>query len=336
MTDKKFRILLLAALLVVAGCDKLSSLAAGGSKPAFIDNSELMFRNLAYEIGKLKYGKSDFAALDALLGKAQAQAQRTPSGLWRYGLVLNGVQDAIGEVDSPAGFAAAEAKARQWLAARPDSPYAPIVLAYVYQAKACHCAREGDRPLPPAEQKAWNDKALSALSEHPRSLAVGERHALEVQLGTALGDDEATMRAFYQDGVRVQPGYFPLRFAWIDYLAAQPDGARRVEQAARAALSEAPFPDRDGLYARMLWYAAQTQYEDELFEEVPVDWPTFDRSFAALLAAYPDGWNRNNYARFACMAGHPERSAALMADHQPMGEVWDSQEEFDDCTATAQ
>jgi len=337
LTASKLRDLLLASLLLLAGCDALSrglaSLLADARKPVLGDSKEFVFRNLAYEVGKLKYERSDFASLDELLGKAQAESQRTPSGLWRYGVVLSGVKDEIGDVESAADFAAAEAKARLWLASRPASPYAPLALAYVYEAKACNCARRGRTPPPPAERQAWNLKALGVLTGNPQSHAVGEQFNLAVQIADHIGYDEAKVRAYYQAGVRAQPGFFPTRFAWVSYLARQPDGARRVEQAARDALAEPAFPDRDSLYARMLWWAAQAQYGDELFDQVPVDWPTFEKSFDAMLAAYPDGWNRNNYARFACMAGHRDRAAALMQGHEPMSEVWTSQEEFDACTA---
>jgi hypothetical protein len=339
MATDRFKLILLCALLALGGCDALArgmaSLLAGARTSPLGESKEFVFRNLAYEVGKLKYERAEFESLDELLAKAEAEGQRTPSGLWRYGVVLSGVKDAIGDVESAAAFAAAEAKARRWLATRPSSHYAPLVLAYVYEAKACNCARRGRTPPPPAERQAWNLKALGVLAGNPQSNAVGERHSLAVQLADHIGYEEGVVRAHYRNGVRVQPGYFPARFAWVSYLARRPDGARRVEQAARETRAEPPFPDRDSLYARMLWWAAQTEYGDELFEKVPVDWPTFEKSFDAMLAAYPDGWNRNNYARFACLAGHRDRAAALMQDHEPMAEVWQSQEEFDACTTEA-
>jgi hypothetical protein len=105
-----------------------------------------------------------------------------------------------------------------------------------------------------------------------------------------------------------------------------------VEQAARATLSEAPFDDRDALYARMLWWAAEAHYGDRLFALLPVDWPTFARSFDALLEQYPDDWNRNNYARFACLAGHRDRAIELMTGHAPLGSVWHPAQELRSCT----
>jgi len=338
MGTDKTRFLLLSTLLVLAGCDAarqaLSSLASDRAKVRS-ESHEVFVRTLAYDSGVVVYQRGNFEGLDKILGKAQSEGQRTPSGLWRGGLVLSGIQDSIGDVESAADFAAAEAKARQWMASRPTSPYAPIVLAYVYEAKACSCARRGSKPLPPAERRAWNMKALAVLAGNPQARSLGEYHNLAVELADRIGYDEATVRSYYRNGVQAQPGYFPTRFAWISYLARQKDGAKRVEQAAREALAEPPFPDRDALYARMLWWAAQNAYGDELFEQVPVDWPTFEKSFDAMLAQYPDGWNRNNYARFACLAGHRERARALMQGHEPMDGIWDSEEEFEACTAEA-
>jgi len=133
MAASKLRYLLLASLLLVAGCDALSRglapLLADARKPVPGDSKEFVVPNPPYEVGKLKYERSDFASLDELLGKAQTESQRTPSGLWRYGVVLSGVKDEIGDGESAADFPAAEAKARLLLASPPASPYAPPRLA---------------------------------------------------------------------------------------------------------------------------------------------------------------------------------------------------------------
>jgi hypothetical protein len=85
------------------------------------------------------------------------------------------------------------------------------------------------------------------------------------------------------------------------------------------------------MYARIWWYAAQVEYGDRLFTATPVKWEDFDAGIRAVMERYPDEWNRNSFANFACNAGKKSRARELMVGHQPMPEAWDSFEAYLDC-----
>lgn len=325
---------LLVALALCAGDRVLASPAkpiAGAVQPAKGGTSEFDVRARVYSAAADMFARSDFAALDARLAEQYGGKLRTPSGVWQGGVTFAGITDS-----AFADGAAAEAKARAWLVARPASPFAPIALVAILRKTACAgCGLEADEATRSRRAEDY-ELAMQVLEQYEsRSAAIPEWHNQKLLLGTGLRLPEARMREFYEKALRLEPGYFPVRFAWVSYQARQQEAMRRVVAAARATAQEPPYPDRDALNARMLWWAIQSEGWEQLPAWEGVDWPALDHSFTALLASYPDDWNRNNYARIACLAGHPERTIALMKGRSPQSRAWSSDLEFRHCTTVA-
>lgn len=112
--------------------------------------------------------------------------------------------------------------------------------------------------------------------------------------------------------------------------------AQAIEDFARAAVGRTRKTEGEGMYARIYWYAAQSQYHDQLFSQSKVDWPTMKRGIHDVLARYPDAWNLNNFARFACLAGDRAEAQALAArvGDIPDADVWNRDRgEFQACRA---
>ena len=66
-----------------------------------------------------------------------------------------------------------------------------------------------------------------------------------------------------------------------------------------------------GMYARIYWYASQAQFDDDLFGKSMVDWPKMKAGFEDVISRYPDSWNINNYAKFACLAKDKNKTSEL-------------------------
>jgi hypothetical protein len=127
--------------------------------------------------------------------------------------------------------------------------------------------------------------------------------------------------AQYEEAVRKQPDYLPLYFKRAAYYSPQWYGSvedlRRVieEMVARAQ----PLM-REVLYARLHW-AMST---NEMFDSGRTDWTRMKAGFEGLIRDYPDPWNVNNYARFACMAQDwrtLERLSVRIGD-KPIAMAW--------------
>ncbi|WP_204336481.1 hypothetical protein, partial [Proteus mirabilis] len=65
------------------------------------------------------------------------------------------------------------------------------------------------------------------------------------------------------------------------------------------------------------------EYEDRLFTESKVNWPTMKRGFEDVLSRYPSPWNLQSFAYFACQANDPVKARELLAQIQePIVGAW--------------
>ena len=291
---------------------------------------------LQHQAAKL-YRAESFAELDRLFDEARTKSTRTDSGLWRLWLLHQGVVDAEARPRNEAEAAAQAQRARRWLAQNPASVTAPLVRAEVELRHAralgcgpCTVVEEGERP-----------KLYAAALEHardafddakPKSGADPQWYADMVELGRLQRWAPATMDAFMAEAEQRAPGYYTLWFNAVDFALLHPDKApAQIDALARRATAATRGKEGASLYARVWWYAAQVAYGPHLFTRTPVSWKDFDAGIRDVMARYPDDWNRNNLANFACNAKHPERARELMRGFEPLPEGWDSFEAYVEC-----
>ena len=132
--------------------------------------------------------------------------------------------------------------------------------------------------------------------------------------------DELTSEA-----VAKYPNFYQLYFAALDYLVPKWHGNRKeVENFANFAVEHTQSLEDMGMYARVYWYASQTQYGNGLFIESSVVWKKMKTGIDDVLARYPDQWNINNFARFACLAGDIDKAKELISRIQgdPIPKAW--------------
>lgn len=318
-----FRIGWLALLALLAPC----TVAAGE-----VEQRE----QLVHQAATL-YRAENFAELDRLFDKARSQGLRTPSGLWQLWLLHNGVKQAEDRPHTNTEAEAQAQRAKRWIAQRPQSVTAPLVLAEVElrHARALGCGEctviaESERSplyfaaLGQAEQLFDAAKAKSSVDPqwYADMLEVGRLR----RWGPALVDEVLV------EAERKAPGYYTIWFNAVDFYFEQGDKAPPlIDAMARRAVTATKGKEGNGLYARVWWYAAQMRYGPHLFEQAPISWKDFDAGARDVMARYPDDWNRNNFANFACNAKHPERARALMKGFEPLPEAWDSFELYAQC-----
>ena len=91
------------------------------------------------------------------------------------------------------------------------------------------------------------------------------------------------------------------------------------------------------MYARIYWSASQTQYGRDLFTDSDVIWEKMKKGIDDVLKRYPDQWNINNFALFACLANDKEKARELFnLIKQPIiWKVWKSEADYQQYKAWA-
>ena len=287
------------------------------------------------------YEREDFATLDKLLDQARKGRARTDSGLWQVGLLHGGITDSQPAPTDAAEAEAQEARAQRWIKQRPGSIYAPLVRAQVVYNYAralgcgqCHVQVEGDRRALRDAQMARAAKLY--LASKARGADDPQWFTGMIWLAHVQGGTEQKIFELLDESVRRESAYYPTWFAVEDHLLANPPIApQRISQLVDKAVAATAASEGQGMYARMWWYASQRAYGDQLFQLPFVQWDKFDASFRDIMARYPDDWNRNNYAQFACWAKHPERAREVMAGHEPLPQAWESERLFLACVGVS-
>jgi hypothetical protein len=91
------------------------------------------------------------------------------------------------------------------------------------------------------------------------------------------------------------------------------------------------------LYARIYWYASQSQFKNAIFLVSVARWNDMREGFKWIIADYPDQWNINNYAKFACLVGDEgtTREVFGLMKGDPIESAWSSTDQYRSCEKLA-
>ncbi|MFS8064160.1 MAG: hypothetical protein ACMG5Z_06180 [Luteimonas sp.] len=293
-------------------------------------------------VGRQHYLAGDYAGLDAIIDGYRKGSERTSSGLWKSGLVENGVEDATARPATQEEWLAAEAHARRWIEANPASVFAPINLAHVIAAHAWSI-RGGDYAYKVPKQ-AWKPfgeelaRARKVLDKAKRvSSADPEWYDQAIDIATADGRERKEVDALFNEAVAREPGYYPAYFAMVRYLLPKWNGdLHEIEAFANRAVALTRASEGGSMYARIYWFASQVEFDNGLFLSSFARWDRVDAGFQDVLARYPDQWNLNHYAKFACLAADPKRTRELMQRIDvPIRAAWEPDGLFERCQRSA-
>jgi hypothetical protein len=296
----------------------------------------------ARNVGNLLEAKQ-ISQLDAMITEARNEKTRTQSGVWRLTVLYVAIANALPDAPPQPGWLEAQSLVENWVVNYPQSPAGPIVYGHLLIGQALgHLGGGQANRVEPGNVEGFLHEIERAriFLETYKATASADPHwyRLMAQVAAYQRWPEAKFSALLSEALEKEPLYYENYFAAVDYYGPEWGGsAEALESFARRAVEQTKSTEGDGMYARIYWYAAQTQYGDSLFRQSDVDWPTMKKSFRDLIAKNPEAWNTNNFARFACLAEDKEMMAELIAkiDDKPLPEVW-SGDEYDQCKTWAQ
>ncbi len=159
-----------------------------------------------------------------------------------------------------------------------------------------------------------------------------------VSIKKGLNEDSDKFKSFVKEGLDRYPYYYQLYFAALDYLAPKWHGNKNeIEKFANNAVERTKGIEGNGMYARIYWYASQTQYSEKLFSESNVVWAKMKDGIIDVIKKYPDSWNIQNFAFFACLAKDKPTTHMLMEKitSPTIMRAWKKQEYYNYCKVFA-
>lgn len=189
---------------------------------------------------------------------------------------------------------------REWLKSYPNSVTPKVALAWLPLKLGWTVRGTGyANTVSPEAWKQFNKylaearDALNGLDADAKNDPGWFEAMLEV--ANAQGWPRDRFEALYQQAQRRHPDYLPIYFVAAGYYSPRWNGSVEDLQRFIDRATEATRPKLgETLYARLVWS------ESRSFGDTPIDWQRTKAGFERMVKDYPDPWNINNYAQFAC------------------------------------
>ena len=294
---------------------------------------EIADRESITDTVKSAFLDGDFKKLDALADEYRNSKARTGSGLWKLSRFYSAF-DTLG--DSPAygerSLDRLEQQAKKWIDEAPESKSAYIAYATLLYQHAFF-VRGSDYASAVAPGK-W-PVFLKYLAEARRQLeaskafASSDPHWYAIMLNVATGENwpEPKFDALLDEATAREAYYYEVYFAAITRKSPMWGGSiEDVNKLIEHAVALTKPEDGSGFYARGYWFAMGWTLRRKMFENSTTYWPRINAGFESLVKQYPDDWNLNSFARFACISRDPKvaHRAFLQLDGRIIPQMWES------------
>jgi hypothetical protein len=304
---------------------------------------EMEERAAIEETVKQAFFAGRWAQLENTCSDYRKSRSRTPSGVWKLSFYHAGIEDAIARAEElqerEAAYRDLDARIAKWLKAYPASPCPHLAVSDMHIAHAWSI--RGDKFASQVAPEAWApfrqyiQLARKDLEEHKSVAAVDPGwYSNMLLVAQAQGWERREFDQLLNEALTREPLYYPNYFGAIEYLLPKWHGdASAIEAFARDAVRRTSKSEGRGMYARIYWYASQTDFQNKLFTKSQAVWPMMKSGFDDVIARYPDAWNLNNYAKFACLAHDRPTTKMLLKkiESQVIWDAWDPRELLDRC-----
>jgi hypothetical protein len=313
-------------------------------EPVFAQ-SEMTVRNSIKTASGDAFLSRNYASLEAASEEYRSTKSRTPSGTWKLTSFYVGISDAMSRAtgDIPENFSEVENIAVEWVAKYPNSPSAHIVQSYAWHAHGYAFRGEGSAssvsPAAWKELKKYDSLAMANLTKHQKIASVDpEWYELMLLIGRVEGWSKPQFTAMLEEALDREPLFYQTYFTALEYLLPKWGGSiAEIEEFALKAVERTSASEGKGMYARIYWYASQTQFGNRIFGRSFAGWPLMRRGFEDVIQKYPDQWNINSFAKFSCLANDEAKTKELfkLIAPGPIAQAWGSKALFDHCQQLA-
>jgi hypothetical protein len=125
-------------------------------------------------------------------------------------------------------------------------------------------------------------------------------HQAMLSVAGAEGLERTKFQALYRDAAALHPLYLPIHFHGATFASPRWGGSiPELGKAVELAVERTRPRLKDVAYARLNWALSTPT----MFMDGQADWARMRGAFEQLVDEFPDPWNLNNFAKFACIAG---------------------------------
>ena len=157
-----------------------------------------------------------------------------------------------------------------------------------------------------------------------------------LEVARVEGWNRGPYEALLNEALEREPLYYWNYFEALEYLLPKWGGnPREVEKFAEDAVRRTSAQEGNGMYARIYWSASQSQWGDRVLADSLAQWRLMREGFDDVIDKYPDAWNLNNYAKFACLARDKAITREILERVQAVSvlpEAWEPEGLFKRCT----
>ena len=250
------------------------------------------------------------------------------------GCLTSGCRNTLSSADWKLRFE----KLKKWVASDPNSNTAKIALA-TYDLEYGWAARgqgpvDTVTPLAMAIFREYVDRARVRLIglENIGKSDPGWYTSL-LRVARSQGWPRKDFIALYGEALNKFPGYIPIYYEMATYLAPRWYGSIPELRSYIDEVTKNTYSTMGGtLYTRLNWLMST----DNMFQNGQASWGRMRMGFERIIKDYPDPWNINNYAMFACLAGDSETFAKLnkTINGDPIiAAFWGSRQNYDICVS---
>jgi hypothetical protein len=322
---------------------KAASVAGDTTKPVPELVSRAEMKNLGSAIPASVIGLQH---ADQQVAPLRNNSKKSPSGLWMLTSYYFGFRTAVIDYyNTPASEAYYQKAFAEWEATSAKSPTPYVMRAIILRRLAIDAIEVVAKSKPPepqahlAMQRRVSDllefvKTSNPVAENDPGWYMAKISALAVQCAP-----QEEIWAVLEEGSKKFPDfhqmYFEVVLAGFECNAVDPKNL--VDKVISLGIERSKETDGEGMYARTLWYVSNSFTGDGLFTSDWVDWTRMKQGIHDVLKRYPDSWNTNNFAKFACIGQQADLARELFPKvlELPVLEVWGSKEALDGCYAWA-
>ena len=276
----------------------------------------------------------NFSQLEQSSHAYRTEKSRTASGLWKLTLFYAGIQSAIDaqtvSQEPEAAFRRLEEKTTRWMQQYPTSPSAYIAHSMVLIGHGWSYRGDGTASTVKPESWAPFRKHIAMARQNLESykaVAAKDPRWYETMLTIARAEswDRKQFDRLLNEALDREPLFYQTYFLAIEYLLPKWHGGNQeIEAFANDATRRTSTQEGRGMYARIYWFASQTQFQNDIFADSLAVWPHMKAGFEDVVKRYPDAWNFNNYAKFSCLARDKTKARELLkrVSHDFILEAW--------------